>query len=209
MRYFVATGSSLEGAHPNVGIMTNPRTGILKGVREGRAWAADCDALSKHGFDEEAYYAHLDRMQPFAGTCAFAVVPDVPGDGAATLAVYDHAAPIVAASGFPLAYVLQDGCEHEDFPPCDLVFLGGTDPFRMRWGAELLARAHHQGLPGHVGRVNSQRRVTNLRFTHAGSCDGTFVARRGVEEGLQLVGRWLNAYHAGSLFSADDFGEAV
>ncbi|GGR17144.1 hypothetical protein [Deinococcus ruber] len=207
MKYFVSTGSDLEAydAHPEIGIMTGPRCWGIVNVQAGRVWASDCDALSKHGYDEAAYFRHLERMAKFASTCAFVVVPDVPGSGEETLTVYLQDAPTIALFGFPLAYVLQDGAENFDLPPCDVAFLGGTDAWRLKWGATLLQRAREEGLGTHVGRVNSDVRMSALRFTAADSVDGTYLSFLGVERGLKTIGRWLDSANAPSLFEAADF----
>ena len=169
-----------------------------------RPWASDCDALSKHGYDDAALYLHLSRLLPHRPSCAFVVVPDVPGDGLSTINCYEHYAPVLANDGFPLAYCLQDGAEHFDFPPCDVVFLAGTDDWREAQGAWLLQQAREAGLRTHVGRVNSARRVKHLAFCHADSCDGTYVGFRGVERGVREVGQWLSAAAASRLFGPGD-----
>lgn len=206
MLYFAATGSNLDalGAHPNIGIMTGPRAANYVPIRTGRPWASDCDVLSRHGYDEAAYFKHLIRMQPFHATCRFVVVPDLPGNGEATHAMFPYLARELADSGFPLAYVLQDGCETLDFPlGCDVAFLGGTDPWREAWGATLLARARAEGLGTHVGRVNSQRRVQALALTACDGADGTYVGFRGLKRGISEIGQWLNAASA-PLFAPED-----
>lgn len=205
MKYFASTSSDLDAlsAHPGVGVMTGPRTGGLGSVRTGRAWASDCDALSKNGYHHGAYLQHLTRLQRFHDTCAFVVVPDVPGDAEATLTTYWHAAPALASDGFPLAYCLQDGAQDLEFPPCDVAFLGGTDDWREAHGAWLLERAREAGLRTHVGRVNSLRRVQHLAFCHTDSCDGTYVAFQGVAQGVADIGLWLEAAAAPRLFGPD------
>jgi len=197
MLYFASTCSNLDAlqAHPNIGVMTGPRAGGLGSIRTGRPWASDCDILSKHGYDEDAFYRHLERLTPYRATCHFVVVPDVVGCAQSTLALYDHAAPVVALAGLPLAYVAQDGAEHEDFPPCDVVFLGGSDPWRAQHGTALLSRATAEGFRTHVGRVNSARRVHQL-LSYADSCDGTYVGFNGVQRGLRDIGKWLSAAEA-------------
>jgi hypothetical protein len=171
-----------------------------------RAWASDCGAVSKYGFDEDLYFAQIQRLEPWAATCHFLVVPDVIQDAEATLNVFTHYARELDATPLPLAYVLQDGAENEEFPAgAQVAFLGGSDPWRRRWGAMLLARAHEEGLRTHVGRVNSAQRVQALSFTHADSCDGTYVAFRSVKRGLREIGEWLDRAAAPALFSANDF----
>lgn len=175
-----------------------------------RPWASDCGAVGKYGFDEDLYFRQIQRLEAWATTCQFLVVPDVIQDAEATLTVFAHYARELDSTPLPLAYVLQDGAEHEDFPPgAQVAFLGGSDPWRRRWGATLLTRAHQEGLRTHVGRVNSARRVQALSLTHADSCDGTYVAFRSVARGLREIGTWLDRASAPALFSANDFTPSV
>ena len=166
--------------------------------------------MSKYGFDEDLYFRQIRRLEPWAATCQFLVVPDVLQDAEATLSAFSHYARTLDNTPLPLAYVLQDGAEHEDFPPgAQVAFLGGSDSWRRRWGANLLARAHQEGLRTHVGRVNSAQRVQALSLTHTDSCDGTYVAFRSVERGLREIGEWLDRASMPSLFSANDFGQSI
>lgn len=206
MKYFVSTSSDLDalGAAPDIGVMTGPRVGGLGSILSGRPWASDCDALSKDGFCEDRFLQHLERLSAAAATCAFVVVPDVPGCGESTLATFEHACRVYGELEFPLAYCLQDGAEHLELPPCDVAFLGGTDLWREAVGAALLERARAEGLRTHVGRVNSERRLRHLSFCHCDSADGTYIGFRGVERGVREVGAWLRAAHDERLFTPGD-----
>jgi len=208
VKYLAATSSDLDhlGGGPDIGVMVGPRTGGLGSVRTGRPWASDCDALSRHGYSEEAYLTHLERIVAYRSTCLFIVVPDVPGDGEATLSCFECSGDLFAQMGYPLAYCLQDGCEDFDLPlGADVAFLGGTDPWRKAWGAKMLGRARTEGLRTHVGRVNSKRRMQALRFTAADTVDGTYISFVGVERGVKDVNGWLAAANAPALFSPEDF----
>ncbi|MFC3860183.1 hypothetical protein ACFOPQ_05315 [Deinococcus antarcticus] len=189
--YFVATGSRLAGQHPQLGVITSPRSSISAGVREGRPWIADCDIFSKDGYSQDAYFTHLERMAPWRKACRFIVVPDCPGDGEGTLHGYYAMAEMLAPLGYPLAYVFQDGAEKLPLPPCDYTFIGGTNDWRMRHAAGLIQRAHDAGLGCHVGRVNSGKRLAMLAQAGADSADGTYLSYVGVEQGLADVTRWL------------------
>jgi len=205
MLYLAATGSDLDAldAHPRLGVMTGPRTGGIHGVRSGRPWASDCDAF-KQDCDEDAFLAHLERLLPWRRTCLFVTVPDVYADAESTLAVYEHHARDLALLAYPLAYVLQDGAHHHDFPPCQWVFLGGTDDYREAYGALLIERARQAGLRVHVGRVNSKRRLEALAVLDADAADGTHLAYCGVEKGVKKMGGWLESANAPKLFQASD-----
>jgi hypothetical protein len=206
MLYLASTSSDLDalGAHPQIGVMTGPRVGGLGSIPHGRPWASDCDALSKYGYDDEAFFTHLDRLVAYRQTCLFIVIPDVPGDGESTLANYLAYAPLLAPLGCPLAYVAQDGAHALELPPCDVVFLGGTDPYREAYGALVLEQAAQAGHRTHVGRVNSQRRLVHLAACPCDSADGTYVGFRGVSRGLKEVGGWLGAATSPRLIAPHD-----
>jgi hypothetical protein len=206
MLYLAATSSHIEHlAHDQVGIMTSPRARSVHGIHAGRPWGMDCDVFSGPGYNEDAHLAFIERLTPMHATCLFMVVPDVPGDGAATRVLWEHGLPLYAITGLPLAYVMHDGCEQEDLPEeADVMFLGGTDPWREAWGAVMLQRAADLGKRTHVGRVNSRRRVTNLALLHADSCDGTYLAFQGRDTGLARIGGWLDAANT-ALFRPEDF----
>lgn len=209
MLYFASTSSDLDDldAHPDIGVMTGPRVGGLGSILTSqRPWGSDCDALSKHGFHYDEFVEHLRRVHDpeLIARCQFVVVPDVPGCGRSTLAAFHAAAPELAELGFPLAYCLQDGAEELELPPCDVAFLGGSDPWREAVGAALLERAADQGLRTHVGRVNSARRVRHLSFCHCDSVDGTYVGFRGVERGTREIGGWLEGAGAEKLLGPAD-----
>lgn len=197
MHYLVSTASDIDAfqAHPKIGVITQPRTGLGRGIRSGRPWGCDCDVFGPHGVELGRYLDLLDRLEPYTATSLFVTLPDVPGDGAATLDSWEEHLYIFVGRGFPLAYVLQDGCETWPFPEgCSAVFLGGTDPWREVHAAPLLARAARQGLYVHVGRVNSARRCRALAPLGADSVDGTWLAWRseGLEKSLGTIGHWLD-----------------
>ena len=54
LRYLAATGSSLIGKHPNVGVMIGPRQGGIRPIREGRMFGRGV-AVSKSDFATYAY----------------------------------------------------------------------------------------------------------------------------------------------------------
>lgn len=208
MMYLIATGSDIDALNPvpvhaEIGIMTSPRARGRSALNSGRRWASDCDALSKHGHDFGLYDAHLYGLAAFQRTCLFVVVPDLPGDGEGTLSSYFAHAPLLHEYGFPLAYVMQDDSEYLPIPEdAQVAFLGGTDPWRMTWGAAMLRRARAQGMRTHVGRVNSNQRLRSLALTECDSADGTHTGFVGLHNGLREVSGWLNAANAPRLFAA-------
>ena len=196
VKYLVATGSSLIGAHADIGVIVGPRCRGILPVREGRAWAADNDAF--HGkFSPEVFEKHLTRLAPHADQCLFVVCPDVLRDAPATLALYGVWAPIIREMGFPVAYVAQDGSELLPLPDADWLFIGGGNPWRAKHTAEMVQRAKQAGMRVHVGRVNSAVRLHDCAALGVDSVDGTYIGFRGVQRGLLEVGAWLNTVKEG------------
>lgn len=206
MRYLVTTSSSLIGAHPQIGVIVGPRVGGILPVKEGRWWAADNDAF--HGkFDEQGFENHLARLTPYKDRCLFVTCPDVRLDAGATLALYGVWAPLIRDAGFPVAYVAQDGSQDLPLPAADVLFIGGSDPWRGQWAAEMTARAKRAGMRVHVGRVNSARRLHAVMAFGADSCDGTYIGRRavggaGIWRGLREVGEWLDSIKGRDLWAS-------
>ncbi|WP_104992400.1 hypothetical protein [Deinococcus sp. NW-56] len=206
MLYLASTGSDIRSAPSTIGLMTGPGYRSLGSIKHGRPWASDCGVYSASGQEQycpHEYATHLDRLDPYADTCLFVVVPDHPGDGPLTFQRFlDHAHHLIGR-GFPLAYVLQDGAEHLPFPDgMGVAFLGGTDPWRARQGARMIRRAKEAGFPVHVGRVNSARRVRALASLGVDTVDGTYVGFRGLERGLSEIASWLAPEPLPTLLSA-------
>lgn len=142
-------------------------------------WAADNGAFA--GFDESAFLAMLDRLDPYRESCLFVACPDVVGDAAATLALFQEWGPRIIDLGYPVAFVLQDGIEKVGVPPWDhfdAAFIGGTTLFKMgpvaaRMGRQALA----EGKWLHMGRVNTIRRIVYANSIGCDSIDGTSFSR--------------------------------
>lgn len=192
--YLMATSSSLQGASPQVGVMIGPRVRGYAPIHEGRWWASDNDGFTGQ-FDPEAFLAHLLRLQPYAARYLFVAAPDVFGDAAATLSLFQAWRGVLESMDFPVAYVAQDGQEGRPLPEtAHWLFLAGTDAWRGQHGPALIAEARAHGYWGvHVGRVNSRRRLQACVALGADSCDGTYLSYRGVEWGLRDIERWLAA----------------
>lgn len=161
-------------------------------------WAADNGCFnSPRTYSDERFLAFLDRRRDDRGRCLFAVAPDVVGNHAATLARALPMLPRIRAAGYPAAFVLQDGATPDDVPwgCCDWLFLGGTDPWRHSPAVDqLAAAAAARGVPLHVGRVNSLRRLRWAASLAARSSDGTFLARA-PDHNIARVERWLAQLH--------------
>lgn len=168
--------------------MLNPKTGHRRRLADWPYWAADNGCFS-NAWDADHWWAWLQRL-PTTG-CLFAVAPDVVGDHAATMQLA-HWLPRIRSLGFPAAFVAQDGSSPDTIPWDDLdwLFIGGTTQFKETCWA-LTDEAARRGIPVHMGRVNSRRR---LRIAHAMGCattDGTLTAF-GPDVHVPRIGRWLD-----------------
>jgi hypothetical protein len=148
---------------------------ILAGVH----WCADNAAFTGAYPGDGKYLAWLSARAADVGRCAFATAPDVVGDAAATLARSTPMLDRIRALGYPAALVAQDGLEHLPVPwaSFDVLFLGGTTAWKLGpAAADLTAQARRRGVPVHMGRVNSLRRLRYAARIGCRSVDGTHLA---------------------------------
>ena len=142
----------------------------------GVTWCADNGCFGKKPFDENRWFTWLQSHTDIE-YCVFATAPDVVGDHDATLVRSVPWLPRIRGLGYPAAFVAQDGATPTVIPwgECDVVFIGGTDTFKLGGDAiDIAVEARRRGMWVHIGRVNSRQRF--LRFTAiADSADGTFV----------------------------------
>jgi hypothetical protein len=103
----------------------------------------------------------------------WAIVPDVPGNGPATLERWAKYAPEVVAAGIPLACAVQDGMTNFDVeeldPAPEVIFVGGSTEWK--WSSVWLWC--HDFPRVHVGRVNAPEKLEFLEGLGVESCDGT------------------------------------
>ncbi len=160
--------------------MLTPRAansvGAIRGL--GLPWAADNACYS--GFNEARFANMLDRIAGVPGLM-WVAAPDVVGDAAATLDLFEVWQPRIAPRGLPVALVVQDGQENLPVPwdRLDAVFVGGSTEWKLSDEARrLCVEAKARGKPIHVGRVNSKRRLTHLtRWGCVDSVDGSSFSR--------------------------------
>lgn len=184
MIYLTAAGGLAQAdrlAAAGIGVMLTPASGVRVALaaRAG-VWAADNGCFSQgERFDLDRYLGWLAAMAPAQGNCLFATAPDVMGDAAATWARSAPVLPRVRALGYAPALVAQDGWDAAavEWDAFDVLFIGGTDGFKLCQGAHdlvRLGRARRKRV--HVGRVNSWARLAAFALSGADSADGTTMA---------------------------------
>lgn len=177
-----------------VGLMAQPATGYERMLPRFRTWAADNGCFSQGPrFSLAAYLAWLERLQPYAATCLFAVAPDVMGDAVATWQRSYEPLLLIREMRYRAALVAQDGFEDmtPEWDAFDALFIGGTTEWKLSryaWDAAREARARGKWV--HMGRVNSGRRITTARLMGCDSADGTYLAF-GPDKNIGKLAGWL------------------
>ena len=179
MRYYAtASGPHVREAMQRglLGMIATPAAGNR--VEPAVDWIADNSAYTGRYPGDTAYLHWLHRRSEHQGRCAFATAPDVVADSAATMARSLPMLPRIRAAGYRAALVAQDGMNAAAIPfaQIDVLFLGGTTAWKLSAAAaDLVVAAREHGIPTHMGRVNSLRR---LRYAHLIGChsvDGTYL----------------------------------
>ena len=101
-------------------------------------------------------------LDAYRVTPVFVCLPDVVGDAARTLDLFDAFMP--ATETLPRALVIQDGIENFRIPwdDIDAVFIGGTTEFKKSIQAINVCKvAKILGKWIHVGRVNTTQRISS------------------------------------------------
>lgn len=116
----------------------------------------------------------LARDKARAKSCLFVTVPDVVGNARRTLELWRYRNEW--ASGWPLAFVAQDGIECFNVPWGEMqaLFLGGNDPWKDSNAAiDIVKTAKVLGKHVHIGRVNTYKRFKLFSDLGADTCDGS------------------------------------
>lgn len=199
----------------DLGVLVTPlRPHYLEQAGEYPWFAVDNGAFSQATpFDPDAFRDLVRRVaaHPLRDRCLFVAAPDVVGDPAGTLRSWREWRRELRATGLPLAFVLQDGCEDgtadgtlfDDGIPWgefDVLFVGGSTDWKIAdlpWPRQQKLIAMHrrcddEGVPRHMGRVNSWERC-EIAFYGLGckSADGTYLAF-GPDKNLPPLLGWLD-----------------
>lgn len=151
---------------------------------------------ASNSFDENAWASvGVAQWRQLLFWCAaaplkprWAIVPDRPGDWAATLTKWRRYAPELKAAGIPLAVAVQDGATADDVRRLDpqpaVIAVGGSTEWKWATAAQWILDFPRV----HVLRCNSPERLHLLESLGCESCDGTGWNRgdrkqtRGIEE---------------------------
>lgn len=181
MRYFATSMAKSVIEHyrsGRLGLLNTPASSYdLKALGPNLVWAADNGCFSDN-WNEDKWLRWLESCIPYQSQCAWAVVPDVVGDHAATVERFHKYAPTVRAMGYRLAFVGQNGATVEFTPwdEFDCWFAGGDTAWKLGDAWAIHAEAKRRGKVTHMGRVNSKRRFMAARSAGYDSVDGTFLA---------------------------------
>jgi hypothetical protein len=179
-------------------------------------FALDCGAYSKGVNHAQFDFARWERwtVKRIAQLKAagimdrllFVVIPDaidVSLDGyqvtshpQLTLERYRKYAPLVRDLGAPAALVVQPGMRPSEIPweMVDYVFIGGDTAWKedVNGAGRVVRHAKALGIPVHVGRVNTQRRIAIMADWEVDTIDGTKLTN-GVDKNLPQLTAWLAA----------------
>ncbi len=176
-----------------IGMVATP--GQRQAIPDRAYWAADNGCFGTGYPGDPGWLAWLDEFSTLdeRSRCMFATAPDVVGDAAATLDRSRPHLPTIRSLGFPAALVAQDGLEDLVVPweTFDVLFIGGSTDWKLGPAARsLVLDARRRGIPVHMGRVNSLRRLRYADTIGCSSADGTYFAFTS-DAGLDDVERWI------------------
>lgn len=125
---------------------------------------------NKRPFDAERFRRMVAEVRLLGLSPNWLAVPDVVCDPVATVDFWHEWHDECRATGWPLAFVAQDGHEPRDVPDgADVVFVGGSPEWKWRT-VGLWCREFRRV---HVGRVSSPPKLWHLSTLGPESCDGT------------------------------------
>src|SRR5574343_124049 len=164
-------GLDLSGQH-SMGFLVSPLSHLSPVTRFPLPFSIDNGAFGNK-FNPEKYLALLSAAALYRDRCLFVVDPDVVADAEATTRLWHEWLPILRQTGYPVAYVAQDGVKQPPWDEMDALFIGGSTQFKLADTAQqLLKTAGARAKWRHVGRVNSHKRLRHF-WGMAESFDGT------------------------------------
>jgi len=156
-----------------------------KGVHrhEGFGYAIDNGAwwsfVNKQPFDSEAFQRLYDQ---YALDADFVVLPDIVADGDRSLGFSMEWHHKLGIRRCPQYLAVQDGMDFTEIENlCDKerfgIFVGGSTDWKLQTMAEWGRIGLMIGVPVHVGRVNTVRRIALCAAAGVKSFDGSSVSR--------------------------------
>jgi hypothetical protein len=129
-------------------------------------------------FDEDLYLKTLRICAPLGPD--FIIIPDIVAGGLESLRYSLEWIPrlrSIVGDQIPLALAVQDGMETRDVKPLlgqfQVLFLGGSRPWKYRTGEKWCRWANKHGIPVHIGAIGSMGGVKWARYIDATSIDST------------------------------------
>lgn len=159
--------------------------------------AFSCWNQKQNTFDEEKWAITEKKWENLLlwGQCntqkpLWALVPDVPGQSAATLDKWEKYHQKIMKAGFPLAIAVQDGMKPEDVKNLktqpEVIFIGGSTEWK--WATVEDWTKHFPRV--HIGRMNMPQKLDWLESIGVESCDGTGW-NRGNKAQTSGLEKWL------------------
>lgn len=142
--------------------------------------AFSCWDMQMNTFNDEKWQMKIPEWKKMLAWAApnmdgvrWAIVPDVPGNGARTIDQYGEYASVIVDHKIPLAIAVQDGMDVADVlalnPKPDVVAVGGSTD----WKWDTLEMWVREFPRVHVLRCNSPDKLVMLEEMGVESCDGT------------------------------------
>lgn len=167
----------------------------------GLPTAADNGAFS--GLDPVAFTRMLCLYREADVKLDWVACPDVVADAVGTFKLWGRWHKVIEAFGYTPALVLQDGMTTQDvldFSP-KAIFIGGTTEFKLGQVPRTACKwARKRGVPVHMGRVNTAKRIKYAIEIGCTSCDGSGFSKWS-EKRIPLGLKWIKRYTQPSLFT--------
>lgn len=141
-----------------------------------------CDNSAYSHFSESRYLSMIDKITV---PVLWITLPDKVADPHKTNELWDEWINYV---DHPLAYVGQDGCEDLEIPweYMTCFFIGGTTDWKLsNAAADLAKEANLKNKWVHMGRVNSDKRLSHAYRIGCDSVDGTGYSKFSKKELLK------------------------
>lgn len=174
----IGPGTVEIAAEGLIGMLAQPMSNYApENISQYPYYACDNACFSKgKAFDLGGYLEWLERMP--RANCLFAAAPDVLCDAEATWQRSAPVLPVIREAGFKAALVAQNGMPDTviEWDAFDCLFIGGDDEWKLGTAVlPLVQEARERGLWVHMGRVNSEKRLSYAAFIGCDSADGTFL----------------------------------